>query len=64
MLSNSLIFFVACKSVKPEKDIEIDEVKQERTSSKHGTKKFYCSHCNKTMYLVSVDILKHKKTCF
>lgn len=35
----------------------------EAKPGKSNSKKFICDVCNKKMYLTSIEILKHKKTC-
>lgn len=60
-------FFLECKTVdeQPQENanstLPDDDAEPKPGNSK--TKKFVCDVCTKKMYLTSIDILKHKKTC-
>lgn len=42
---------------------ETDETEEQQKGHGSNTKPYKCTKCNKTLYLTSVDILKHKKSC-
>lgn len=66
-LTNIFFVFAVCKkseSDDAENSVQ-DDYKDRPSTSKRlpGTKEFKCTGCDKILYLSSVEILKHKKTC-
>lgn len=58
-----ICLFVECKpQPKPKDDTEIDMMSDHQPHSSN-TKAFQCFNCKKNLYLTSIEILKHKKTC-
>lgn len=63
IFNNLLNLFLVCKPIEIEPKIDEEAASSSSHRRPHGSKEFKCSECRKTLYLSSIDILKHRKTC-
>lgn len=67
LLKTKFVFFVECKPQQQSDSLKNDNQTTEFTQAEQpqssNTKLFSCLKCKKDLYLTSVDILKHRKSC-